>query len=580
MKGSSRTKSPGAERQTSGVLSKSNLQKGVYGLLGGALIYAIVMIVTSWWVCDDAFISFRYAKNLIDGHGLIYNLGERVEGYSNFLWTLLVSAGMKAGMDPVPLSLVLGGLSFLGVVIACGLISRRLFGGMGREGFFLPIAALMMLAHRDMHVFATSGLETMFTTALVMFGFYVLMAAREQRELLLAGFLLTLAALARPDGLLFTAMGGLFVLVMERRIRPVMIYAMPVLVLYVPYFIWRYQYYGYLFPNTYYAKSGDLSYWSQGWQYLLVYVKSYYVFYLAPLAAVAIALFRTKGERGVDSAVWRAFLLAIMFVVPYVIYIVKVGGDFMFARFWIVITPLLALLIEMGVRLAFKNRTVMFGASVVLATLVILRVDLYAENPKGQVFGIADEPSYYPSSHYKEAREQGEKLREYIQGLDIQVAFRGQHAMQVYYSEVPVAIEAATGLTDEYIAHLPLTTRGRPGHEKTAPLDYLNSRGVEFMLVGIGTPGSLADSLTQISFGGYMARILQYNGAVMEKLRKYPDVKFMDIPAFLDEWIPQIPYLPAVVAKNSYEFFQDFYFRATPDPDRLQRFSDAMKKFR
>ncbi|MGB7063098.1 MAG: hypothetical protein WBF13_12190, partial [Candidatus Zixiibacteriota bacterium] len=43
------------------------------------------------FVCDDAFISFRYAKNFVEGHGLVYNIGEKVEGYSNFLWTLLLS---------------------------------------------------------------------------------------------------------------------------------------------------------------------------------------------------------------------------------------------------------------------------------------------------------------------------------------------------------------------------------------------------------------------------------------------------------------------------------------------------------
>ena len=53
------------------------------------------------WVCDDSFISFRYALNLIEGSGLVYNPGERVEGYSNLLWTLLVALWMRLGADPV-----------------------------------------------------------------------------------------------------------------------------------------------------------------------------------------------------------------------------------------------------------------------------------------------------------------------------------------------------------------------------------------------------------------------------------------------------------------------------------------------
>ena len=45
-----------------------------------------------WWLCDDAFISFRYSRNWALGNGLRYNLGEHipVEGYSNFLWVAII----------------------------------------------------------------------------------------------------------------------------------------------------------------------------------------------------------------------------------------------------------------------------------------------------------------------------------------------------------------------------------------------------------------------------------------------------------------------------------------------------------
>ena len=46
----------------------------------------------AWFLTDDAFISFRYARNLLEGNGLVFNPGERVEGYSNFLWVLELAA--------------------------------------------------------------------------------------------------------------------------------------------------------------------------------------------------------------------------------------------------------------------------------------------------------------------------------------------------------------------------------------------------------------------------------------------------------------------------------------------------------
>ena len=49
-----------------------------------------------WFITDDAFISFRFSRNLALGHGLRYNLGEHVpvEGYSNFLW-VVIGAGFE-----------------------------------------------------------------------------------------------------------------------------------------------------------------------------------------------------------------------------------------------------------------------------------------------------------------------------------------------------------------------------------------------------------------------------------------------------------------------------------------------------
>src|SRR5262245_49795700 len=66
----------------------------------------------TWFLGDDAFISFRYARNLSDGSGLVWNPDERVEGYTNFSWVLLLAAGMRIGLEPEVLANVLG--------VACG----------------------------------------------------------------------------------------------------------------------------------------------------------------------------------------------------------------------------------------------------------------------------------------------------------------------------------------------------------------------------------------------------------------------------------------------------------------------------
>src|SRR5262245_37848737 len=65
----------------------------------GALVFAAWRALALRWTTDDAFISFRYAQNWLDGLGLVFNAGERVEGYTNFLWTVWSALGLALGFD-------------------------------------------------------------------------------------------------------------------------------------------------------------------------------------------------------------------------------------------------------------------------------------------------------------------------------------------------------------------------------------------------------------------------------------------------------------------------------------------------
>jgi arabinofuranosyltransferase len=66
--------------------------------LAGAYLLHILSQPHHW--LDDAFIFFRYAANWADGHGPVFNLGERVEGYSSVLWTMILAAGAALSIEP------------------------------------------------------------------------------------------------------------------------------------------------------------------------------------------------------------------------------------------------------------------------------------------------------------------------------------------------------------------------------------------------------------------------------------------------------------------------------------------------
>jgi hypothetical protein len=184
------------------------------------------------------------------------------------------------------------------------------------------------------------------------------------------------------------------------------------------------------------------------------------------------------------------------------------------------------------------------------------------------VHGIADERSVYPPGTVAKAQAEGELLKQYLGDLPVTVGFVGTWAMHMYYAEFPVAIECHTGLTDEHIAHLPVDERGRPGHEKPAPMDYLQRRGVNFLFTA-GPGEAEAQHLRFISFDDIPAAIIVYDNDVMEPLAKQEGVDFIEFPTFLDESTDEIASFPPERRREFLAFSKEFYFDHNDDPERL-----------
>ena len=211
------------------------------------------------WVCDDAFISYRYAQHFADGLGLVYNVGERVEGYSNFLWVVLLAVGMRFGFEPILFS------QYLGVVFYVATLGLLWWTAVRSHS--VPLAAIGLALHGHVALFATCGLETSMFTFFVTAGLVVLVLGSLPRHFAVAGLALILATMTRPDGAVFYACAGGIVLVLARRLqrwRLLLSFAAPFLLVYLPYFVWKWSYYGYPLPNTFYAKSASQPFVDQG----------------------------------------------------------------------------------------------------------------------------------------------------------------------------------------------------------------------------------------------------------------------------------------------------------------------------
>lgn len=277
------------------------------------------------WLCDDAYISFRYVRNLLGGHGLVFNPGEHVEGYTNFLWVVNLAAVWGLfGIEPQAGSRILSILYTAGTLAVClGLLRSAPFPG---RRIALAWAVLLLLAlNRTFAVWATSGLETRQFTFFVLLSIWLLRGyAAHARRLWLASLALGLAEFARPEGLLI---GGMAIVwyaldaVPQHRFswRGLLALIAPFAVLVGGHFVFRWLYYGDLLPNTYYAK--HVRPWPDaGLAYVVVAGLENGLPVLLPAAVLgAFARLHRTGD--------SVYALAALCIFPHMLYLVRIGGD-------------------------------------------------------------------------------------------------------------------------------------------------------------------------------------------------------------------------------------------------------------
>ena len=206
---------------------------------------------------DDAYISYRYARNLVEGLGLVYNAGERVEGFTNPLWTLLVAAGLALRLDAPAVGHALGLASAAGLLVATAVYAAT---GLARERT-LPAAAAtgLVLVSPAFAGWATLGMETPLFALLATAALAAHARGRTGWTTALAG----LATLTRPEGaLVAAAVYGSDLLAARRGGRPALARALRAPLVYAALLAaltsLRLVYYGAPLPNTFYAKVGGL----------------------------------------------------------------------------------------------------------------------------------------------------------------------------------------------------------------------------------------------------------------------------------------------------------------------------------
>lgn len=330
-------------------LIKDNLWLILLSLL--CLVFYGYHLSSLSYVVDDAYISFRYLDNFIAGEGLVFNSGERVEGYSNFLWIMVLAPLRWLGLKAETAAMLLSIVSYL---ILCWSVSKSALVVTGNliidKKQFLILPTLLLTSSAHLASWSVSGMETIFFTMLLSVATTLILTQKP----VLGAFIFSLAALTRPEGIALGAL-SLFIyfcyLMLNRKSFSKIIYQslQPFVFFVTPiglHLFFRYEYYREFLPNTYFVKlsGNELNLIPAGLKYLAGYLTSGGLFLLIPGLLSLLFIIFSKDRLKAGILFWGPSILLAQ-ILLYLVYVVMVGGDyFPFHRFLVPAIPALCIM--------------------------------------------------------------------------------------------------------------------------------------------------------------------------------------------------------------------------------------------
>lgn len=289
-----------------------------------SLLVFIGIITLLAWQSDDAYHAYIMAKNLVDGNGFVYNVGQRATASSCPLFTLVVAAGYFVIRDMFFVSLLIN-------IVFSALAYKILVWNYCKSKRQIMLCFAILVGSVSFVSYTTSGLENsmLFFLAACFLRVYFSKERYGAKRLLLMAVLVALIAMTRMDAVLMVAPMAVYAYLSRRDLvsfgKAVGIGILGLL----PFVFWELFatfYYGFPFPNTAYAKLGTdfalRDYLVRGIKYFLNALLCDPIVLIVPLFAIICVL-------GVKKA---QYLWCMAGVALYCVYLLYIGGDFMMGR--------------------------------------------------------------------------------------------------------------------------------------------------------------------------------------------------------------------------------------------------------
>jgi len=482
----------------------------IYNVVAVTLIAIfLAVLIRNAWIGDDAYITFRTVDNFVNGYGLRWNVGERVQSYTNPLWMLTLSLLYLFTRELFLTSLI---LSMVLSITAVSLLSFKIASAKSSALLIL----LILILSKAFVDYSACGLENPLSFLILAWFFYVYSRCEfTPRILVILSLIAALGALTRLDVILLFVPALGYAWWQVRTVRA----ALAILAGFVPLVIWELFslfYYGFPFPNTAYAKlntgipASDL--FAQGGYYFWYSLKEDPLTIVGILVGIVTPFFLKS----------RRLLPISAGIVLYLIYILKIGGDFMIGRFFAVpILVAVCLISQLDLALIHRWRYLPYVAVLIMGLTsdncpVLSGSDYGRQNkfPHEMVTqrGIVDERAVYyqkfgllhypPEAHapapFNPLKVSGVKL------IGQSIAEAGMIGYLGFAAGPDLHIFDIMGLSEPLLARLPLPglKSWRIGHfRRVSPDGYIKSLDTGENMIKDSTLAEYWDKLALVTRG-------------------------------------------------------------------------------
>lgn len=294
-----------------------------------ALLFFIAIITLLAWQSDDAYHAYIMAKNLVDGNGFVYNVGQRATASSCPLFTLVVAFGYLIFRNMFFVSLLIN-------IVFSAIAFHILIWNFCKTKRQIMFCFVVVIGCISFISYTTSGLENsmLFLLAACFLKVYFGSERYNARKMFILAILVALIAMTRMDAVLLVAPMAVYAYLCKRDSvsfgKAVLLGILGLL----PFVLWEVFatfYYGFPFPNTAYAKLGTdiatMDYIKRGIKYYINAIICDPIVLVVPFFAMLASVVVRKAQ----------YLWCMAGIALYGLYLIYIGGDFMMGRHFTVL---------------------------------------------------------------------------------------------------------------------------------------------------------------------------------------------------------------------------------------------------